>query len=60
MVPVVNYDRMQRIHMAIQEPKTTYFNRPTRFCLLIMFVVACILYKRWKDKQARINQKISY
>lgn len=59
-LPVVDYDRMRRIRMASQDPPSMYFNAPTRFCLLIMFVCVCILYKRWVNKKQRLNPKVSY
>ena len=60
MYPVVNYDRMRRIKASVADPPSVYFNKPTKFCILLIFILACILYRRWKEKQYRISQKVEY
>ena len=60
MPPAINYERMQRIRLAGEDPPNLFMNKTTKFCILIMFVGVCILYKRWVDKKQRINPPVSY
>ena len=57
-LPVVNYERIQRLRVAETPPPTGWeMTKSTKICLFIMSIGGLILYKRWKDKADRTLRK---
>jgi hypothetical protein len=54
---VVDYDRLKRIS-SLNKTKKEDYNTITQVCILLIFIGAAVLIKRFKDKKSHLQSDI--